>query len=338
MPSTDLQVFTYPATQAPIRLARVDDDGTPWFVAKDVCDVLGIVNVSRALDGLDEDERGLHTVKTPSFPQEMAIVSEPGLYGLVLKSRKPEAKAFKRWLKHDVLPSIRKTGGYGQTTALTPATSDVAALVTVVTKLVDRLDLQLAPPSHAIIPQDRQDRFVRRARFLNNGSAQSCWRRVCDRMGYSRSVRMFSVVTEGDLEQVDALVEGHAPQETALTKRQLPAPKPTTQPVPLQTHTVGGELKATPSGHPSARRMTREQLLGKLQKEVNRAIDDSTLDSLIRLAGVGETPWVAVNGMYEDSWDRDGYDWLVKTYRERPDNIGRSVPFDPEAPAPHVEH
>lgn len=336
MPSTDLQVFTYPATQAPIRLARVDEDGTPWFVAQDVCDVLGIKNTSRALDGLDPDERGLHIVNTPSSPQEMGIVSESGLYSLVLRSRKPEAKAFKRWITHEVLPSIRKTGGYGQTTALA-ATSDVAALVTVVTKLVDRLDLQLAPPSHAVISQDRQDRFVRRARFLNNGSAQSCWRRVCDRMGYSRSVRMFSVVTEGDLEQVDALVEGHAPQETAPAKRQLPAPKPT-KPAPLQTRTVGGELKATPSGHPNARRMTREQLLGKLQKEVSQAIDDSTLDSLIRLAGVGETPWVALNGMYENSWDRDGYDWLVKTYRERPDNIGRSVPFDPAAPTPQISH
>ena len=71
----------------------------PWFVAKDICDVLEIVNPTRALAGLDEDEKTLHSMKgivdTAGNPN-MTFVNEPGLYSLVLRSRKPEAKAFKR--------------------------------------------------------------------------------------------------------------------------------------------------------------------------------------------------------------------------------------------------
>ena len=86
-------------------------DGEAWFVAKDVCLALGL-DVSSGVRGLDEDEKGLHTMQTLGGKQEMAIVSEAGLYSLVLRSRKPEAKAFKRWITHEVLPSIRRTGGY----------------------------------------------------------------------------------------------------------------------------------------------------------------------------------------------------------------------------------
>nr|DAQ10332.1 MAG TPA: KilAC domain protein [Caudoviricetes sp.] len=68
---------------------------------------------------LDEDEKGVHTMHTPSGNQEMTIISEAGLYSLILRSRKPEAKAFKRWVTHEVLPSIRKHGMYA-----TPATID----------------------------------------------------------------------------------------------------------------------------------------------------------------------------------------------------------------------
>ena len=87
-------------------------DGEPWFVAKDVCTCLEIANVSDACSRLDEDERGIVSTDTPSGKQEMLIVSEPGLYSLIGSSKKPEAKAFKRWVTHEVLPSIRKTGKY----------------------------------------------------------------------------------------------------------------------------------------------------------------------------------------------------------------------------------
>lgn len=89
--------------------------GEPWFVAADVCKALGLEQVTRAMDRLDEDEKGLLKVTHPQSPSKFMDVNgvnEPGLYHLVLCSTKPEAKAFKRWITHEVIPSIRKTGSY----------------------------------------------------------------------------------------------------------------------------------------------------------------------------------------------------------------------------------
>lgn len=107
--SNSLQLFQ----NAGFKVRVIMRDGEPWFVAKDVCTCLEIANVSDACSRLDEDERGIVSTDTPSGKQEMLIVSEPGLYSLIGSSKKPEAKAFKRWVNHEVLPSIRKTGGYG---------------------------------------------------------------------------------------------------------------------------------------------------------------------------------------------------------------------------------
>lgn len=87
-------------------------EGEPWFVAADVCRALGLGNSSMAVSKLDEDEKGISLIDTLGGEQKLGIVNEPGLYALVLSSRKPEAKAFKRWITHEVIPSIRKTGGY----------------------------------------------------------------------------------------------------------------------------------------------------------------------------------------------------------------------------------
>ena len=87
-------------------------DGEPWFVAVDVCRALEIVNSRDALTRIDEDEKGVVLTDTPGGKQEVTTVNEPGLYSLVLGSRKPEAKVFKRWITHEVIPSIRKNGGY----------------------------------------------------------------------------------------------------------------------------------------------------------------------------------------------------------------------------------
>lgn len=106
--NTSLQLFSFKGQE--IRTILID--GEPWWVASDVCQVLGIARVDSALRALDDDEKGAHTVSTPGGMQKVSIINEPGLYGIVLVSRKPEAKEFKRWLKHDVIPSIRKTGGY----------------------------------------------------------------------------------------------------------------------------------------------------------------------------------------------------------------------------------
>lgn len=91
--------------------AIVGDDGEPWLVARDICEVLDI-RTNDALGSLDEDEKGYDTVVTLGGPQQMAIVNEPGFYSLVLRSRKPEAKPFRRWVTHEVIPAIRRTGTY----------------------------------------------------------------------------------------------------------------------------------------------------------------------------------------------------------------------------------
>ena len=87
-------------------------DGEPWFVAADVCDVLGLNNPSQALSYLDRDERRLITNEAWRTNGNMAVVSEPGLYSLVLRSRRPEAKGFRRWIAHEVIPALRQSGQY----------------------------------------------------------------------------------------------------------------------------------------------------------------------------------------------------------------------------------
>ena len=89
-------------------------NGEPWFVAKDVCDVLEIVwKGSETVAFLDDDEKGVRKFRTPSGgPQEMIIISESGLYTLIIRSNKPQARPFRKWVTAEVLPSIRRTGGY----------------------------------------------------------------------------------------------------------------------------------------------------------------------------------------------------------------------------------
>jgi prophage antirepressor-like protein len=94
-----------------------------WFVAKDICEILEISNNRDAVARLDEDEKGVGIIDTLGGPQETNIVNEAGLYSLILTSRKSEAKAFKRWVTHEVIPSIRKTGSYS-----TPSTTTEALL------------------------------------------------------------------------------------------------------------------------------------------------------------------------------------------------------------------
>lgn len=90
----------------------LDENSAPWFVAADVAQSLDYRMASDMTRSLDDDERGTQIVRTPSGEQEMLVINESGLYSAILKSRKPEAKRFKRWVTHEVLPSIRKTGSY----------------------------------------------------------------------------------------------------------------------------------------------------------------------------------------------------------------------------------
>lgn len=106
---TDLQIFNNDRF-GQVRIVPVE--GELMFVAKDVCDCLEITKHRDAISRLDSDERGSVKLDTPGGKQDIAAINEYGLYNLVLSSRKPEAKEFKRWITHDVIPAIRKTGSY----------------------------------------------------------------------------------------------------------------------------------------------------------------------------------------------------------------------------------
>ncbi|MFD1244832.1 BRO-N domain-containing protein [Paralysiella testudinis] len=108
--SGDTPHQTFNFDHLPVR--TVNRDGEIWFVAADVCAALELANPRQVVSRLDDDEKGVLTVDTLGGPQEVVIVSESGLYSLILTSRKEEAKRFKRWVTHDVLPAIRTTGKY----------------------------------------------------------------------------------------------------------------------------------------------------------------------------------------------------------------------------------
>jgi len=145
-----VQPFVFPTTGQPVR--AVDVDGEPWFIAADVCAALDITNVGNALARLDDDEkRSIRlTDGTPGNPNR-GIVNEAGLYALILRSDKPEARAFKRWITHDVLPTLRRTGRY----EIAPQQLDRRALAEMVIAEADRADAaearvaELAPVADA---------------------------------------------------------------------------------------------------------------------------------------------------------------------------------------------
>ncbi|WP_221623814.1 BRO-N domain-containing protein [Burkholderia stagnalis] len=87
-------------------------DGDPWFVTRDLCAILGIAQPESAFRQLEDDEKGMRTVHTPGGPQKMSVCNESGLYALIFKSRKPDAKRFRQWVTSEVLPAIRKTGAH----------------------------------------------------------------------------------------------------------------------------------------------------------------------------------------------------------------------------------
>lgn len=105
------QIIPFNYNQQQIRVLK-DEKGEPWFVAKDVCDVLGISNNREALTRVRDFEKGVRRIDTLGGPQNMSVVSESGLYRIAMRSDKPEAQPFIDWLAIDVLPTLRKTGSY----------------------------------------------------------------------------------------------------------------------------------------------------------------------------------------------------------------------------------
>ena len=112
----EIQIFDFRPEQQ-VRTI-LDENNMPWFVAVDVCRSLEIRDTSNAVLRLDHDERGTRIVRTLGGEQEVLVINESGLYSLILTSRKPEAKVFKRWVTHDVLPAIARQGFYVSPAAL----------------------------------------------------------------------------------------------------------------------------------------------------------------------------------------------------------------------------
>ena len=115
----DMQIFTYNSNE----VRTVEMNGEPWFVLKDVCEVLGLTDTGRTAERLDPDELTRNTLVSGGQNREMFVINESGLYSVILRSDKPEAKPFRKWVTSEVLPSIRKHGAY-----LTPETLQAAIL------------------------------------------------------------------------------------------------------------------------------------------------------------------------------------------------------------------
>ncbi|MDD4590027.1 MAG: phage antirepressor KilAC domain-containing protein [Parabacteroides sp.] len=126
-----LQVFSYEGNE--VRTVQ-KDDGT-WWVLKDVCDILELTSPHKVAERLDDDEKGRSLIPTLGGNQELTVVSESGLYNVILRSDKPEAKKFKRWVTHEVLPTIRRHGAYVTPAKLEELMNDPDSWIKVLTAL-----------------------------------------------------------------------------------------------------------------------------------------------------------------------------------------------------------
>ena len=156
----NIQVFT---NQHFGRVRVVMRDGDPWFVAADVCRALDVGNISQAVSRLEEDEIHIILNDTNRGKRSMAIVSEPGLYALVLGSRKPEAQSFRRWITHEVLPAIRQEGAYMTPERLHEVLEDPDTLIALAQrlKLLKEKNRALAAKNVELLPKaDYFDRLV----------------------------------------------------------------------------------------------------------------------------------------------------------------------------------
>ncbi len=146
--NTEIIPFEFGSSEASIRVVEID--GEPWFVAKDVAEALEYTwkGTSGTLAHIPEEWKGCHPVQTPSGTQEMVILSEHGVYFLVLRSDKPKALPFQKWLAGEVLPSLRQRGYYGE---LKP--SEVLRYHTVMTRTIKQLETTKSALSQNLLLQ-----------------------------------------------------------------------------------------------------------------------------------------------------------------------------------------
>lgn len=138
-----------------------DEAGEPWFVAKDACDILGI-DTNHLREALDDDEiTNLRNSEVWNQPgRAPLIISEPGLYKLIMRSRKPEAKEFQRWMTHEVLPQIRRTGGYIPTTDADDDMTILAKAVMIGQRTMEEQKRKIAAQQTRIVELEPKARFA----------------------------------------------------------------------------------------------------------------------------------------------------------------------------------
>ena len=160
--NNELQKFDFKGTSL---RTLTDEAGEPWFVTKDVCDILGMSNPSMAVTALDKDEVAQIDPKDylgseNRSNQAVNIVSEPGLYKLIMRSRKPEAKEFQRWVTHEVLPQIRKTGGYIPTSDADDDMTILAKAVMIGQRTMEAQRQKIAEQQTRIVELEPKARFA----------------------------------------------------------------------------------------------------------------------------------------------------------------------------------
>lgn len=186
----------------------VEIDGEPWLVGKDVAEILGFKNPRQALSSnVDDEDRGVHAVDTPSGVQNMTVINESGLLSLVLCSKLPSAKAFKHWVTKEVLPSIRKTGGYQMQKQMTPAEITLANAQAIVDherrmnaiedsvksideKLTGVVDTFTAPTADPDVWQTETRKIVTKLVQDNKLSYQAYWADLYERLELRAGVNL----------------------------------------------------------------------------------------------------------------------------------------------------
>lgn len=147
--NTEIQAFNF--NTATLRVLT-DETGDPWFVLKDCMNILSLGNPTETVKMFDEDEFSTtEVIDSIGRRQQAYIISEPGLYRLVMKSRKPEAKEFQRWVTHEVLPQIRKTGGYIPTSESDSDEAIMAKALLIAQKTIERNTRQLRAKDRQIM-------------------------------------------------------------------------------------------------------------------------------------------------------------------------------------------
>lgn len=148
----------------------VTQDGEPWFVARDVCEVLEHSNPSKAVkDLVDEDDltAGYPIVDALGRTQQVTIVNESGMYSLILGSRKPEARAFKRWITHEVIPSVRKHGTYMTPETIEKTLTDPDFIIGLATKLKEEQQARVAAETRALVLEQRVAEYEPKITYLD---------------------------------------------------------------------------------------------------------------------------------------------------------------------------